>query len=1309
MSVAAPWLRGQRSRLRTATSPLWWRDKTRWVIERPATVVVVLAVAGLLVRHAWISTQPLAAGDWAWRDRLRLGSFFPFPHIWDPSLGPGGANRFLAAFRFPVYAVGGLLGQMGFGWTFIEKALYFVPFAVLLPVAGWLLAREIMGKTRWTLVTPLLLLGNTYFLVEANGEIPLTLSEAIGIVALLGFLRTMRQRSLGWALLTGLLIALASTFDIRPAYLCVVLMGLYFAILALATFDWHILWRRALLGLTTLAVYVGSQAFWLVPLVTYHGNPGFPIPPTPDFPIITLSHGLSGVIALWTGGLPAVNVQAPLNPAFLILPLVALSPLLAQRLSPELLWLGLAALLFGFFANTDNPPLGGVFDWMYLHVPGWNLFREGSKFLFVVGIAFAILVPSAFRMAFEAAASWRQRWRRALMRWLATACVLSVAALSVWCLVVLESGALDSTTNPTAEPQSFTQLTTILAADSRAGTVLWFGSGETTEALRHHTFVLASPKHPEFNLTGTYNPANDVMHRDPFQLFCGNPQVPYCYLDKDLMTYLTRISGAAYVVAPAGQGVGALPHGITREWLQQQLTPIFGPPAALGSGNTKLLAWRLRDVSPAVTTSATVAFVEGGTWTASQALPALEALNVPAAYRQTLDTNHFPRGSSSLADRIGVLPRTDGGCTARDATRVALMAHTTAPSLGLSVGGAKTALSLLTTAHHLAGWAVYGPVDLSAGLTPIAADGTDVTLGPCVVWTPLAAAALGSPAATPVSVNVGSGGEQLTASVLQPGQRWAELHRFYDPGWLLGGHRGTGTGDGLLNLYHLSTTQAASPRLAFVYSTRTWEQVGLLLTGLVVLGATGVAAVTLRRRRALGTLAETPRPLVLAPSPAARWIAAVGAGVFGVAAVAVTAEWFGLPSLLPGTSFAGDPYGLDIGYGAFAIGLLLLSLGVRIVTHVIRRRSVEGDKAALHPLRAQAAATAALVVLALLLASCAQSPGDLQHVLEHARQSGALSPKTEGASLDEARQERAAHNAKLCIDDYTKAMKAFPNLGQVYSGRAGCYMSGGRDSAAAVHDYGVAISLAQTESGVYLLRAAADRASGNVPAALMDYQEAGLLPNATPNQQLTAIDGILALADYSHARALYQTVALRNTHSSALQLAAADIATATGDEVAAARAYAMARKLAANRFETGQALTRICHSEVLGHAYVKALADCRGAAISSPESSAAFDDLSAVQLALGNPASALGEIDAAIGAWTGDIGEFAQPAGVDGFGLARLYAARGWINLHLDHAGAAIADFELAQAALPTAAPDIRARLKAAITTAEADRDARSD
>ena len=540
------------------------------------------------------------------------------------------------------------------------------------------------------------------------------------------------------------------------------------------------------------------------------------------------------------------------------------------------------------------------------------------------------------------------------------------------------------------------------------------------------------------------------------------------------------------------------------------------------------------------------------------------------------------------------------------------------------------------------------------------------TLGPCIAWSPLAKTVLAPHPSVISDVSVESDGQQVTASSSGTTVRWVELHRFYDPGWQLGGETPVSTGDGLFSLYHVDAAGSATSQLTFSFSTTTWEPIGLLISGVVLIIALIIVVLDVRRRRHSGADHDISAPEVfLRPSLVGRWIASIGIPMLAVTALAVTVEWFGLPHLLR----------------------------VRVTyrqVHAMRARAGLG-----------AIATMLVVVSALLLSSCAGSPSDVQSLLTHGQQAGAASP-IEGSSLEEAQLQSAANQPQLCIADYTRVLASSPELVQAYVGRAGCYMSGGRNSAAAIHDYSKAISLSPANSSLFLLRANADRASGNLTAALSDYEQASMVPSATPTQQLSAVTGLLAMDDYGAARTVYQEASQRDPGSSTAYVAAASIAIATGDEATAGRDYAAALKLATNTFEITQVLSRVCHQELLDHEYAQAIVDCTTDVQLSPAASGAYDDLSAAELAMGSPATALIDMNAAIGAWIGTVGPYAQPAGVDGYGLAQLYSARGWIEVQLHLISAAVADFEHAVVVLPAPAPDIRAQLAASIAAAEA-------
>ncbi len=832
----------------------------------------------------------------------------------------------------------------------------------------------------------------------------------------------------------------------------------------------------------------------------------------------------------------------------------------------------------------------------------------------------------------------------------------------------------------------------MLAQDQRPGAVLWFGNPVTKEGLRRHTFLVASSAHPDVNLSGRYNALTDVVQRDPFQLFCGDSGIPYCYLEPQLFSYLVHQSGAGYIVVPAGIDAGAIPNGITRLWLRQQVSTVFGAPTLLGSGDTQLLVWRVASPSPTVTSASAVALVDSGTWATPLALPALQALGLPAVYRQTFDKSHYPAAPASVPDSIRVLPRVATGCQGSSAATVAVMARSTLPSLTVNVAGTKQTLSALAPSTRVPGWSFYGPIQVSAGTTSISAPAT-TQLGPCVAWSPLTASALQG-SATLLSATVASNGERITApSAAGP---WIELHRYYDQGWLLDQHHATAVGDGIFNLYHVGAKSQSS--LSFLYSTLPYERIGIAASVVVLVVVVFLVVWDLRRRRV-----AVPSPDIdplLYPSAAARWIAAVGMAMLAFTAAAVTWNWFGVPSIIPAAGFAPDPYDLDVGYGVTAVGILLLSLVVRLALHLVgvheRAARIRWTRA---PLRLGAPAT--MIAVALLLTSCARPPDSLQNMLQTGPSGSSSS--LEGGTLSDALVARASHEAQRCIGDYTQALGDFPDLAAAYAGRATCYLRGGKNAPAAVHDFTQALAFNPARTDLLLARAAAQRQSGDVAAALAGYEQAATLPAASPVQQLVAIDGMIGLFDTAQALATYQQVEPRNPSASALHLARADIATATGDDATAQVELDTALRLATTKRELALVRARLCRRDVLLHGFQQAMSDCSLAAQLSNRPSSVYDDLSAAELGLGNPTAALVDIDAAIGAWVGGAGQFAQPTGVDGIGLSSLYVARGWIEVQLNQSAAAVRDFQLAIAVLPTLAPDSRALIRADILTAQTD------
>jgi tetratricopeptide (TPR) repeat protein len=599
---------------------------------------------------------------------------------------------------------------------------------------------------------------------------------------------------------------------------------------------------------------------------------------------------------------------------------------------------------------------------------------------------------------------------------------------------------------------------------------------------------------------------------------------------------------------------------------------------------------------------------------------------------------------------------------------------------------------------------MYGPVQLRPGANRISTSQPGVALGPCVGWSALTAATLASSPGSLGPTQTRAGGEQLVASAPGSVGPWVELRRTYDTGWRLQHHKPTAVADGIFNLYGPVQT-AHNGRLTFTFSTMTWQRRGLAITVLVVLAAAVGAWWSSRRERRKRRTERIPRPVEARFAP---WIAAGGLAFVALAGLAALLEWFGLPSRLPRIWFLSDPYKLDTLCAEIAVALLVLSVVVRLGENlVLMRRPVTADSLDTAPskVRRSVGIAAGVSAMAILIAGCSVGGGSANQSLQNAAAAGATSPHVQGATLIDARIQQQAKDAGKCISDYTAALRTYTALVSAYVGRGTCYQSQGLETAAAIHDFTRALSLSPGNPEVLLDRATADQGIGDLQAAANDYKAAGEAPSAAPVDILDAVDGLVAILQSDDAQALATNAEARFPNNPIILAAASDAALAQGEDQAALQDLSQGARLAANStqsFQLATVLGRVCGYQVLHYQYSAALSSCQRAAVLNVDGSGAFDNLSVADAQLGNDSKAITDITAAIGAFQGNVGPSAQPAGIDGFGLSYLLEARGKMYIEEHEPALAVKDYQAARAALPPGSPDFAARLKADLKTARA-------
>jgi hypothetical protein len=835
-----------------------------------------------------------------------------------------GFKNFAGSYEFPVEALAGLLSIIGLSWNVMEKLLYFAPFALLSIIAPWLFAREILGSNRWAFLSALLYASNTYLLLfSAGGQFFIMMADALAPLVLLAFIRTVRWISPRWAVIGGLLLGLQAAYEIRVAYLTILIGFLYVLIALVVQADFRVLIKLGGLSVLAVAAFLGTQLYWLLPLSMYGSSRSLPVGTSPWIAFMQLGHGFTGVSPFWTGSTPTSFRTAPLNPMYFIFPLLAFAVLLRRRISQEITWLIAASLIIAFLIKQTNPPGGEIYAWMFYHVPGWNLFREASKLYFVIALAYAVLIPATCSWLFQSRPS--PHVTRTIG---AVVALVAVGAVVIVNFVPFEGGQLRYTTQPRPMPGSFLQVEQILNNDHIYGPVLWLGGASVRDPdnVIDHKFGVRSRRHPLVELSGTLQleDTGAPIPGDVLAQYCRAPDLPFCYVNADLFPYLIGRIGARYVVAPAGPQEGSLPPGVTHRFLIDKVAAALGAPALLGRGPEALALWRT-DVQPGpIESSRAVAVVDGTPALTQDVLPALQALELPVVY--TVNPG-LGITTSPPPESIDVIPASNQVCAGRRG-EFAILSRTTLSTISVRRGSATVRLPVVKRPEAAPGWGVFGPVGLVG--TERIAGSLD---GPCISWSPLAAEELSQ--RVPVHYVVPKTFEDERVRFATGADDWLEFRRGWDSGWNMSQPARHAPGDGLFNLYLLDH-KASGMQTELTFVTLGWEHVGiavsLLWTSVMI-----IVSIALRRSP------RAPLQRVLGGSgigwidDSVRLTAVAGLSLTVFAAVFGVLAWWGIPSLLPeidrwlGPSGSSDPYRLAETDTILAMAALTLSLFLRLI------------------------------------------------------------------------------------------------------------------------------------------------------------------------------------------------------------------------------------------------------------------------------------------------------------------------------------------------------------------------------------------
>jgi hypothetical protein len=357
--------------------------------------VLVLAAIGILTHYVWFTNLSIMTyGDWLVDYSEKGVEYFNLPQAWS-SNSMGG--REVGGVFWPQLLLIGLLTKLHFSSALIERILYLWPIAVLTPICMYYFSFKMLNSKAGAFTSAIVYSFSIPLVVWSTGILTAHMAMTLTPLLLLTYFIAVENESLFFSLLSTALMFVIGFYDFRFLYLVAGLLFLYTVI--------HFLFfrgREKKIGKQTLFTFL--PLITLPILLNMYWLPSFF---QPGFGSDVLSRDLFGTsfvslvnslflfVYLWSGSEIVAFKTQPMDLLCLTIPLWAvLGIYFAKGKNKYILFFSGISLVGIFLTKMNHQPFSEVYSWLYLNFPGFNAFRDSTKFYFYIALGYAVLIGS---------------------------------------------------------------------------------------------------------------------------------------------------------------------------------------------------------------------------------------------------------------------------------------------------------------------------------------------------------------------------------------------------------------------------------------------------------------------------------------------------------------------------------------------------------------------------------------------------------------------------------------------------------------------------------------------------------------------------------------------------------------------------------------------------------------------------------------------------------------------------------------------------------------------------------------------------
>ena len=437
----------------------------------------------------WGISGTLSSGDWGYRFVELSSSMNPWVVSWSTYFGNGlgGGKMILAPLDTWYIITARIASNLSLPWEFTERIVWFIPLVIVAMFSSIRLTQSIV-RARFSFLGILYVINTHFIMVLSGGQMGVVWAIAIAPLVihismhLVDLLHRESTKLVHTTCLVGVIGAIQLMFDARIFYVTVMVIVSYIVFVFLNKGVKKVVYIRLMLvGISAGLIIIGLHAYWILPLIIYRtpidtllSSVYLSSDALRFFSFADQSHTMSLLHPNWPENI--FGKMSFLRPEFLVFPILAFSSLLFlgkedREKKIKILFFAFMGLIGAFLAKGVNQPFGSLYEWMFVHVPGFVMFRDPTKFYVLISISYTVLIAYTLERSNDAV--MRAIKHKKLFIYLRTGFFALLLSLLLFAFRDFYTGRIRGTLVPGKVPNEYVLLKDFLREDNGFARVLW--------------------------------------------------------------------------------------------------------------------------------------------------------------------------------------------------------------------------------------------------------------------------------------------------------------------------------------------------------------------------------------------------------------------------------------------------------------------------------------------------------------------------------------------------------------------------------------------------------------------------------------------------------------------------------------------------------------------------------------------------------------------------------------------------------------------------------------------------------------------